>query len=125
VFEKPVISLDVFSTALSLAGIAAKKDRVYDGVDLIPYLKGEKDSAPHEQLYWRSGKRTAFRSGDWKILQNPRRGKNGAWELYNLANDLSESNDLSHNYPDKLRELISQWQQLNSQMIEPIWSPRR
>lgn len=125
VFEKPVISLDVFSTALSLAGIAAKKDRVYDGVDLIPYLKGEKDSAPHEQLYWRSGKRTAFRSGDWKILQNPRRGKNGAWELYNLANDLSESNDLSHNYPDKLRELIAQWQQLNSQMIEPIWSPRR
>jgi arylsulfatase len=40
--------------------------------------------------------------GDWKLLaQRPRHGT-GAWELYNLANDPSERDDLAAQMPERL-----------------------
>ena len=55
-----------------------------------------------------------------------RRDQSDAWELYNLAEDLAETKNLAANRTDKLEELRDEWDQLNTQMIEPIWTrPRR
>ena len=44
-----------------------------DGVNLLPYLTGEKTGAPHEALYWRFGAKHAIRKGDWKVRPRPHR----------------------------------------------------
>ena len=74
-------------------------------------------------LFWRQDKRAALRKGDWKILRNPRRGQGTEWKLYNLANDISETNDLATQNLAKREELLADWNKLNSRMAKPIWEP--
>ena len=124
VYRQPVISLDLFATAAAIAQAPLK--RQIDGVNLVPYLTGKQTGAPHTCLYWRIANKAAYRKGDWKLLRNPRRDQSDAWELYNLAEDLAETKNLAANRTDKLEELRDEWDQLNTQMIEPIWTrPRR
>ncbi len=118
-YDFPVISLDIFATAVSLAG--AGPDQACDGVDLIPYLTGERAGRPHGELYWRIGRNAAFRRDDWKIV----RMRGEGWELYDLAADISESSDLSQAEPTLLEDLIRGWETLDAEMIDPVWSPRR
>ena len=51
-YDNPVISLDIFSTAVALAKVTPKNE--LDGVNLIPYLTGENNGIPHQELYWRN-----------------------------------------------------------------------
>ena len=52
VYKKMVSSLDVFPTTLAAAGIALPKQPELDGVNLLPYLKGDVNDAPHDFLFW-------------------------------------------------------------------------
>lgn len=129
VYEKPVVSLDVFGTAAAIANapIPKSKRRAIDGVNLMPYLTGEKEGSPHETLFWRAKQRTAIRVGDWKLVRNPK-GRSGAgseWHLYNLAEDLSEEKNLAASRPEKFKELTAAWEKLNGEMIESVWEPGR
>ena len=123
VYEKPVISLDIFATASVVAGggSTAKPHRKLDGVNLIPFLTQKTKSAPHEKLFWRQDRRAALRMGNWKLLRNPRRSQSDEWRLYNLANDIAEQNNLATENKPKLEELISAWRELNAEMVEPLW----
>jgi arylsulfatase A-like enzyme len=121
VYDKPVISLDIFATAVALSNAKIDKRKPLDGVNLIPFLNGKKKNRPHDKLFWRLGNRTAIRVGDWKLLRNPNRGQSQDWEVYDLANDIREENNLATADPDRTQELIDQWETLNSQMIDPIW----
>ena len=122
-YKNPVISLDLFATSISLA--KAQLKRPLDGVNLIPYLTNQNQGVPHQTLYWRLGNRRAIRHGDWKLLSNPKNGEKQTWELYHLTDDISEQKDLSSRHTDKVDELQSKWNQLNSKMISPIWLPKR
>ena len=124
-YREPVISLDVFATAASLAGVKLNKRKAYDGVDLVPHLTGKNKDRPHEQLFWRTGNRSAIRVGDWKLLRNPGRGQSSAWQLYNLATDIGEQHNLADQNPDKVKELLAAYEKMNSKMIEPVWTARR
>ncbi|CAN5833952.1 N-acetylgalactosamine-6-sulfatase [soil metagenome] len=114
IYNEPVISLDIFATALAAAG-SPLPDGI-DGVDLLPYLKREKTGAPHDTFYWRQGPRTAVRSGSWKLLTMDG-GKR--WELYDLAEDIGEAQDRADDEPDRLEELKRLWKRLDSEMDEP------
>ena len=122
-YKNPVISLDLFATSIALA--KAQLKRPLDGVNLIPYLTNQNQGVPHQTLYWRLGNRRAIRHGDWKLLSNPKNGEKQTWELYHLTDDISEQKDLSSRHTDKVDELQSKWNQLNSKMISPIWLPKR
>ena len=122
-YKNPVISLDLFATSIALA--KAQLKRPLDGVNLIPYLTNQNQGVPHQTLYWRLGNRRAIRHGDWKLLSNPKSGEKQTWELYHLTDDISEQKDLSSRHTDKVDELQSKWNQLNSKMISPIWLPKR
>lgn len=125
-YDLPVISTDVFATASAVAGAEVSKKRPMDSVNLLPYLTGKVPGQPHDVLYWRMQSKTALRLKDWKIVRNPSRGKNASpFELYNLANDTSESKNLADKEPDKLRELTRVWSSIDKQMIEPVWSRSR
>ncbi len=98
-FTDPVITLDIAATANAIAGLP--DDPKLDGVNLIPYLTGQKSGAPHEDLYWKFWNQAAIRSGDWKFIQAGNRGQ----LLFNLKEDPEEKNNLISAYPEKAKEL--------------------
>ena len=123
VYENPVVSLDIFSTATTAAGIGRQQVGIRDGVDLLPFLKGDIQELPHETLFWRTGTKAALRHLNWKLLRNAERQQSNDWRLFNLAEDVSEESDLSFQNPAKLKELVLKWELLNAEMIAPIWNP--
>jgi len=105
-------------------------------VDLLPYLTGKMSGAPHEALYWRFGQQIAIRMGDWKLVKGvgskgvggiELRGKadTADAELYNLAQDIGEKQNLADKEPAKLKELAAAWEKWNSGLVEPRWFPGR
>jgi arylsulfatase A-like enzyme len=125
VYRRPVMTPDVYATAAAVAGAPVPESRSIDGVNLLPYLTGERDGRPHEVLFWRLGQRTAVRVGDWKLVRNPKRGADSSWHVYDLAEDVDESDDLAQSQPEKLEELKNVWDRLNGEMLEPIRTRRR
>jgi arylsulfatase A-like enzyme len=135
VYNQPVIQLDVLPTALAAAGVSAKPDWRLDGVNLLPYLKGETTAPPHESLYWRLGEQRAIRRGNWKLVQYDRAADHSDVRslasdvkvtpprLYNLAKDISESHDLAAERSDKIKELLTAWQSWDAQLAKPLWGP--
>ena len=127
VFEQPVIQLDLTATALDLAGGSTKN---LDGVNLLPFLSGEKKSAPHDALYWRFGDQMAIRVGDYKLvrydrnvdLRTGRREPATEPKLYNLASDVGETKDLFAAMPEKAKELQAKWDAWNATLMKPLWS---
>jgi arylsulfatase A-like enzyme len=120
VFEKPVSSMDIFATVAAANGPAAHADRPLDGVNLLPYVNGEKPGAPHERIYLRSFSSGSFamREGDYKIVRNR---KGDAIGLYNLAKDISERNDLAAAQPERLARMLATYEEWSDQMIEPTF----
>ena len=112
VYRKPVISLDIHATAAALASKPLSPERT-DGVNLIPFLDGKNTAVPHEQLFWSYRKSAALRQGDWKLLR-----AQGKWQLYNLAQDLSEENDLSKNEAETFGKMRKEWDRLRKTMPE-------
>ncbi len=53
----------------------------------------------------------AYFDGNWKILRMPPPFASGEWELYNLAEDPAELNDLSGEHPDRVDEMVKRWEQ--------------
>ncbi len=139
VYDKPVIQLDILPTALAAAGVQTKPEWKLDGVNLLPYLQGEQEGTPHEALYWRLGPQRAIRKGDWKLVQydvkvdlSPEQARQlprNAWpevtetRLYNLADDIGETQDLAQKHPEKLAELEAQWKTWAKELAEPRWGP--
>lgn len=118
VYRSPVAHVDIFATAAGAAGANAPKDRITDGVDLVPFVKGQASGDPHKAIYWRSGRYKVVMAGGWKlqVAQEP----NKVW-LFDLTNDPTERRDLAKDRPDKVRELTAILAQLDSQMVKPAW----
>lgn len=118
-YDLPVSSLDVFPTALALAGVPMPTNKIYDGVNLIPYLTGVNTNVPNYKLFWRmgGGSKFAAREGDFKLVRLRRQPD----ELYNLAGDLGETNDLAGVIPDTLKTLAADLEAWNRQLIPPAF----
>jgi arylsulfatase B len=119
VYDKPIISLDILPTVATIAGADFPQD--LDGVDIMPFITGKKIGEPHESLYWRQYSKTALRMGKWKIVNHKLNTSDTEWELFNLENDLSETNNLKQEYPQEFNRLYQKWNELNGQMIKPLF----
>ena len=126
----PVINADFYPTLLSLSN-AERPNQVLDGSDLSATILG-RQAAKSRDLFWhfpiylqahhaptdqgqdplfRTRPGSAIRSGDWKLIHY---FEHDAYELYNLANDIGEQNNLATTSVEKLRELkekLEAWQQ--------------
>ncbi|NCB07387.1 MAG: arylsulfatase [Bacteroidia bacterium] len=98
---------DFLPTAAELAGIETPENN--DGISYLPTLTGEQQT-PHDYLYWEfheKGGRQAVRKGDWKLVRydvfNPEKTTT---ELYNLANDTGEENNVAAENPKLVNELL-------------------
>ena len=104
--DQPVISMDFFTTILTIAGV---EHNMNDGESLSPILMGKK-KIDRDVLFWHfphyhgSGwvPGSALRKGDWKIVMYYQDNRS---ELYNLKDDPEESTDVSSKYPDLTAEL--------------------
>ncbi|MCL5271303.1 MAG: sulfatase-like hydrolase/transferase, partial [bacterium] len=123
VYMQPVIALDVLPTALAAAGVPLPTGVAFDGVDLAPYLTGQKSAPPHETLYWRSGGVFALRRGHWKLVNQPEPGQPARFRLYDLAADIGETTDRSADEPELARQLKAELDALDKAMVPPVWRP--
>lgn len=127
VSDSPVVSTDFFPTMLDLAAMPLQPKLHADGQTLVNLLEGEKSPEartfywhyPHYHgSTWTPG--ASIRDGDWKLIEFYEFDE---VELYNLADDPGEQNDLSKSMPEKtteLREKLKAWQKkMNAKMPQP------
>jgi arylsulfatase A-like enzyme len=104
---------DFMPTAAELAG--GKPPSGVDGISVVPTLRGDRNQPVHEFMYWelpRYDAKTgtfskeipmqAVRFGGWKAV---RPKPDGALELYNLAEDISESRNVAASHPGVLKRI--------------------
>jgi len=102
---------DVLPTCLELAGtrypesIHGEETMEPAGKSLLPLLYGDTGSI-HDTLYWEHQGGRAIRIGDWKLTALP----DEPWKLFNLSVDMTETTDLSKDYPEKVEEMDQTWE---------------
>ena len=116
VIGTPVGSPDFFPTLLEVAGAKPQPGQVLDGTSLVPLLKG--GTLPERALFWHyphygnqgGAPASAVRRGDWKLIEWEEENRA---ELFNLAQDIGEKNNLADKEPQRLSELraeLAAWQ---------------
>jgi len=146
--HRQVSSLDILPTAAALARAKLPTDRVYDGVNLLPYLNGKNDGIPNPKLYWRDGVDFAMRDGDSKLWicaiashvaaaedpgdepglrRKPRRSvpalgpKGRHVMLYDLTDDIGEMHDLAAQDPPEVARMEAAIARWNGTLVAPQW----
>ncbi len=115
--DQYVSSVDFFPTILQIAGIELPSDVTLDGMSFAPVLEGKE--IDRGAIYWHyphygnqgGSPSAAIREGDWKLIEFY---EDGHLELYNLADDLSEENNLVEKKPDvseKLHAKLKAWRE--------------
>ncbi|MBP6414435.1 MAG: arylsulfatase [Bacteroidia bacterium] len=124
---------DIMPTLLDVAGTSYPKN--YNGIELPPMigkswtnvLAGVADSPRTNSDYiaWELFGNRALRQGDWKLRWEYAPFGKGDWELFNVAQDPSERNDLAANNPAKLKEMLLLWEEYvaKNNVILPSRSP--
>jgi arylsulfatase A-like enzyme len=127
--DMPVATIDIFPTILACAKIdmdnASLSERI-DGINLRPYLQQKK--WPDRPLYWHyphysnqgGNPGSVIRLGNYKLISDIETGK---VELYNLAEDIHEANDIAEEYPEiktMLYDKLENWKkEINAKKMEP------
>ncbi len=105
----PVHLVDIMPTILSVSGAKfpgeSKEANIHstDGVSLLPATKGQKIDR-NNPLFYQFAKGAAIREGQWKLVR-----LGPTWELYDLANDRSETNNLVSKRPEIAQKMEAQW----------------
>jgi arylsulfatase A-like enzyme len=93
--HSPVCNVDVLPTLAAITGCSESLSKTIDGVDLVQLLLNQQPL--QRSLYWKFNNQTAFRQGDWKLVN----GK----ELYNLKVDAAEKQNVADQYPEIVKQL--------------------
>ena len=117
-YIQPVSLMDIYVTCASIAGVQLPEDRVYDGINLMPFLTGEDTLQTVRPLFWRTDFNKALRFNHWKMVWNDR---DGQVFLYNLENDPGEQHNMAPDYPEKIIEFKQMFGKWESEMKDPMW----
>lgn len=115
--DQLVSSLDIMATAVAAAGIENTPGKPLDGVDLMPYLKGNKEGVPHEELYWRMGNWEAMRMGSYKYLNAQKVDD----ILYDLKSDISETTDIRDQETEIHQLMKEKYEKWEEGTIDKLW----
>ena len=89
-----------------------------DGVDLLPFIKNEKQTKPHKTLFWRSGNHQSVLHEKWKYIISKK--ENFRW-LFDTSVDPLESNNLIESHPEVARKIEELMTKLNSEQNDPLF----
>jgi arylsulfatase len=106
--------VDIVPALCELAG--AKYPEEYEGrritptpgISMVPYWQGKVDQPDKRTLYWQHMYHSAVRDGDWKLVTLNDRDSSH-WELYDLSDDRSETENVLTQHPEVARELAAKW----------------
>jgi len=126
VCDKPVIGVDFYPTFMDIAG-ARPGEQILDGSSLVPLLKGEAREWSRTDIFWfmpgylpgRQTPAAAVRSGDYKLIES---FENETVELFNLAQDIGEREDLASAEPERaqnLRARLTRWRESTGALTPP------
>lgn len=136
--DEPVIGIDFYPTLLDVTKTQKPDGYELDGLSITPLLKDPTAKLNREAIYWhfpcylqgkgdpgggpfRTTPAGAIRMGDWKLIEW---FETGRLELYNLANDIGETNELSKSNPEKLAQLHAAMKQWRADVNAPIPTTR-
>ena len=108
--QQPGHLIDIMATCVDVSGATYPKELngkailPMEGRSLVPAFASK--PLARDALYWEHEGNAAVRVGDMKLV---RLGRNGPWELYDLAKDRTEQHDLAAAQPERARELAAQW----------------
>lgn len=113
--RSPAHVMDIMPTLMDATG--ATYPETFDGRDvtplegtsLLPYMRGE--VLPERTIGFDHQGARALRQGDWKLVWSKRMPHEIQWELYNLAEDRCETNDLASRHPDRVAAMATMWEQ--------------
>lgn len=112
-------TIDLFPTIAKLAGVEASPNGTIDGMDISDLIQGSDQTPRNEFIYYsRKGVLEGLRQGDWKVRLIGQKQ-----ELYNLAEDIGELNNLAKSQPERTSNLIERMNQLDAKLsteIRPI-----
>ena len=117
-FSKPVISLDLFSTIMAATKTTLPTNRAMDGVDLLPFIQGEKTEPPHEFIYWQRGSSRAIRSMQYKVVLNDMLQDT---VLFDLQIDPFESQNIYNAHKEEATRLVRELNKWTATLPEPLW----
>jgi arylsulfatase A len=127
--RKAVSTVDFYPTFCEAAGIEPDSGQCLDGVSMMPVLIDPKMRLKRNRLYWHyplskphflGGRSSgAIREGDWKLIEFFDTAES---QLYNLADDIGERDNLAATMPDKdeeLRRVLADWRDLARAVVPP------
>lgn len=106
-------TIDLLPTFARLANAAIPGDRVIDGRDILPLMRGDDGAAtPHDHYFFYRGKQLeSVRHGKWKLRHTKKN-----IELYDLSTDIGESRNLAEEHPDLVDSLIKTMQAFDEKL---------
>jgi arylsulfatase A-like enzyme len=122
--DKLASTIDLLPTIAKIVDTPLPDDRKIDGMDISALLTSDADSPRTEFLHYTSqGAPCGIRVGDWKLLLG--QGKSKETLLFNLADDLAESNNLAAKHPEKVIELTALLEARDAEIgknVRPPWN---
>lgn len=113
--EAMIQTTDFYPTILANLGIAIPKNHPVDGYNITPAMEGKSWIRKSMFTYFPHAPRVPdwlppavdVHVGDWKLIRLFYQGENGkhGYMLYNLKEDIGETNNLAAKYPEKVKEM--------------------
>ncbi len=121
--HQPAHLIDVLPTLAELGGATVpatwpgREPTPLAGISLAPVLAG-RPLGKRPPIHLLFGSDRGLRDGDWKLVSF----QSGAWELYNIAEDRTELNNLAARHPDIVARMAAQWHDMAENVLH---SPAR
>ena len=110
--------VDMYPTLAKLAGASTAKCKPLDGMDVWQTISEGKPSPRTEVVYNIEPYRVAIRQGDWKLVWRTILPSNV--ELFNLAEDPYEKNNVAGAHPDKVAAMQQRLETLSKEAAKPL-----
>jgi arylsulfatase A-like enzyme len=133
--DEVIQSCDFYPTLLELLGVAPQPAQAFDGISIVPALRGQ--PLDREAIFtyfphcpgvpeWLPPS-VSVHCGDWKLIRIFHGGENGEhrWKLFNLRDDLGEQHDLADKFPTRVRELDAKIEAflIDTKAVVPLPNP--
>ena len=129
VSNEPTISYDFYPTFVDLAGGKLPVNQIIDGQSLVPLLDSSATALDRDALHWHyphfhhDRPASSIRERDWKLIEYL--DGTGDLELYHLATDMGETNNLNQSKPGRAADLRKKLQTWRTEVLArmPIPNP--